>query len=63
MSTKGNILRITLETTYEMREHIRVIPLFAKMAHVTFLEKVDQPALPGVEDDEGEEEEFQEEEA
>ena len=57
MSTKGNILRITLETTYDMKEHINVIPLLGKVAHVTFIERVEQPALPGVEDD------FEEEEA
>ena len=60
MSTKGNILRITLETTYDMKEHIRVIPLLSKMAHVVFLERIEQPSLIE-EDADAEAEEFEEE--
>ena len=59
MSSKGNVLRVTLDTTYDMREHIRVIPLLSKAVHVNILEKQEQPGLPGVEDEE-EEEEFEE---
>ena len=57
MSSKGNRLMVTLQTTYNMREHINLIKLLQKKVRVQMIEMQEQPELDGVEAEEFEEEE------
>jgi hypothetical protein len=49
----GDKLRIILETDYDEGEHTRAIKMMRRRVHIRMMERIEQPVLPGT-DDEGE---------